>query len=708
MATLEKIRSKSVFLFIIIIVALLAFILGDFLTSGRTYLGSGTTMMKAGRSKVDYNDYKNASENIQRNNPQNNQDGAQMEQTILQQLLMQKLLEEQYDQLGINITDDEISKMMSTPNAYNYQFLQQMAQMLGLPAADGNTVYQAINNPARYGIPPEYKDQLLQMWAAQEMQIEEALKQQAFMSLIDGLFTANELDAKSLYNDNMASTVVSYVSTPLASIPDSQVEVSDADINNKYNNEKAYFALVSPAGFAEPMRAIDYVVVNIEPSNDDYAAARAEVAQAIEALNTQPGLEGLAGRQKFLHETVTLPTKKIKQNQDLRTLPDSALAVDKVHAFPLSRANNTFTISKVQALHNEVDSVNLSQYIASSQSEADSIKALLAAGTSFDDIIAANPQQAAGNTWQNPMNSPQQIKDLVLTESIGKPFVYSDTVQGVYAVIQVNQRVAPKQYADIAVVKYTVDPSNTTISDIKTQLNSFLASNNRGDLFSANADSLYQLQHGLVSASSANIGNVKDTRKAVKWAMDAKKEQVKLFDGQNAYLIVAVKDIYDGDILPARAESVNNYLTSEVRKDKKAEKLLEQYAGKANDLAGYASLMKGEVRTDSAVTFTGMRLGNFMPNAEYALQGAIAAAAEGALIGPIQGANEVVVLQVGPTTVNDRPYNYQQDGRQFMNMFAPKIDRTGRVAVDPVLMQLLLGDTKVKNYSLNFVVDDQE
>ena len=43
MATLEKIRSKSVLLFVIIIVALLAFILGDFLTSGRTYFGSGTT-----------------------------------------------------------------------------------------------------------------------------------------------------------------------------------------------------------------------------------------------------------------------------------------------------------------------------------------------------------------------------------------------------------------------------------------------------------------------------------------------------------------------------------------------------------------------------------------------------------------------------------------------------------------------------------------
>ena len=59
MATLEKIRNKSVLLFVIIIVALLAFILGDFLTSGRTYFGHPTTVAKAGAATVEYQDYNN-------------------------------------------------------------------------------------------------------------------------------------------------------------------------------------------------------------------------------------------------------------------------------------------------------------------------------------------------------------------------------------------------------------------------------------------------------------------------------------------------------------------------------------------------------------------------------------------------------------------------------------------------------------------------
>ena len=49
MATLEKIRSKSVLLLIIVGAALLAFVIGDFFTSGRTLFGTGTTIAEVGK-----------------------------------------------------------------------------------------------------------------------------------------------------------------------------------------------------------------------------------------------------------------------------------------------------------------------------------------------------------------------------------------------------------------------------------------------------------------------------------------------------------------------------------------------------------------------------------------------------------------------------------------------------------------------------------
>ena len=46
MATLQKIRSKSVLVLIIIGAGLLAFVIGDFFTSGRTLFGTGSTIAK--------------------------------------------------------------------------------------------------------------------------------------------------------------------------------------------------------------------------------------------------------------------------------------------------------------------------------------------------------------------------------------------------------------------------------------------------------------------------------------------------------------------------------------------------------------------------------------------------------------------------------------------------------------------------------------
>ena len=52
MATLEKIRSKSVFLIVVIGVALLAFIVGDALTNSRNIFGDQTTVAKVDQDRL--------------------------------------------------------------------------------------------------------------------------------------------------------------------------------------------------------------------------------------------------------------------------------------------------------------------------------------------------------------------------------------------------------------------------------------------------------------------------------------------------------------------------------------------------------------------------------------------------------------------------------------------------------------------------------
>ena len=64
MATLEKIRSKSVLLIIVIGVALLAFIIGDALTNSRNIFGDHTTIAKIGSTKIDITEYQRKREEL--------------------------------------------------------------------------------------------------------------------------------------------------------------------------------------------------------------------------------------------------------------------------------------------------------------------------------------------------------------------------------------------------------------------------------------------------------------------------------------------------------------------------------------------------------------------------------------------------------------------------------------------------------------------
>ena len=224
MATLEKIRSKSVLLFVIIIVALLAFILGDFLTSGRTYFGSGTTVAEAAGAKVDYNDYQaRLSQLSEQYQAQGRQvDNDRLSQNVIQELLVEQLLNKEYDRLGITVTDAELTNAMTgeLPHPAAQRFIGGLSQQLGLPVPSGAAVFEAMSNPAKYQLTPEIGAQIKNAWAATERDVEAAMKSEKFNRLVAGLFTANKLDAQAVYNDGLQLTSIAYVSKPLSAADD--------------------------------------------------------------------------------------------------------------------------------------------------------------------------------------------------------------------------------------------------------------------------------------------------------------------------------------------------------------------------------------------------------------------------------------------------------------------------------------------------------
>lgn len=695
MATLQKIRNKSVLLFVIIIVALLAFILGDFLTSGRTYFGHPTTVAKAGGATVEYQDYQQrlarAGEQLRNQGREYSNDA--LTQSVVQGLLTEQLLKKEYERLGIKVTDKELTEAMTgeQPHPAAAQMIGYLAQQLNLPEASGVAVYDAMQNPAKYGLPTQVGEELRTIWANQETELEQTMLNQKLMSLVMGLYTYNKLDAKAAYDDAATTRHIAYVTKDIAGISDDDIDFGDADIKAMWESKKAQYRL------DEETREIDYIYVPIEPSQEDRIAGQHIVEEAIASLDGTPGTDAVAQNTRFVVSSNKAPLSAVSDKRLKSFLEEAEAGNAKL----VSRDGDTYSIAKVINITSGIDSINVS-ILRADAAVLDSMVAVLSASTAENPFaaVSSDTMQGQDSIW-TALEAPgidAKIKEALANATVGKVFAITDTIQGtaVGSVYRVNKRHAPVKYYDFATIEYTVDPSQQTLTDLTSALRTYVSNNSSADEFTKNAtDAGYSVQTDRVTASSTGIRNAAESRKFVKWAMEAGKGKVSpmMQDDKQSYLIaVAVKDIYK-DYLPYTSSAVNTSLTAEAKNAKKAAKLLSEYEGKASDLAGYAKVMGVEV-AEGDVNITSPMLLNIGYN-ESAIQGAIASAEKGKLVGPVKGKRGVVVFEVTNIDTNNRPFNEQEYGQRFNQNFG--------IARQQTPLQLLLGKDKIDNRSLNFV-----
>lgn len=689
MATLEKIRSKSVLLLIIIGAALIAFIIGDFFTSGRTLFGTGTTVAKVDGNSIDVQEFQRQVEQASQQAMSSGRkiDHAMLQQQVLNGMIAEKLFRGELDKLGLVVTDAELSEAMLGRGSV---MLNNMLRQQGIESAA--QLHDMAFNPVKYQLDEAQAAQLRQYWLSLEKQTEEQLLSAKFQNLFMGTLVANELDAKALYDENAATTHVAYVSKPFASLSDTdeRFAVSDADIEKEWSAHKMRYAI------PEQLRSIDYISVEIVPSAEDITAAEKRVEDAIANLNAQPDLEGVADMTDFVADRRKVVSTSLTDTR-VKAFADSA-AIGK--AALISRMGNNFTLAKLFGRSAEVDSVNIDMVmVEGDKAKVDSVITALNAGATMEEIGKMESVRGAQDSiWVSMVDpSTASVRDAILGANTGVFFNPDTTgMAGGAQLIRVNRRKAPVPVVDVAVVTFTAEPSNATVNNLQIKLQDYIAANDNAKAFAENAQEAgYQVFPATVSASTPQITGLPETRGVISWAMDAKKGSVSRVFGDEQtgrFVVAALNDIYD-DYTPARDPQVKQMLTAKLRNDKKAAALIEQYQGKAKDLAGYAQLM--DVKVDSATVNFG-QVNPFFPGfagAEAAARASIAQ--KGQLIGPMQGLNGVVVMQVVGVDTEGRPYNFEENAILYART-------RGAQVLGNNLNAVLLGNKKVQNNILKF------
>jgi peptidyl-prolyl cis-trans isomerase D len=255
MALISSIRSRSWILIVFIGVGLASFILMDMFGSNTSAFGNRptNTLGMIDGQEIDYNKVRRTEEVFYR--------GATgstygVKDQIWNYYLEKALLEKQGDKLGLNVGKEELNDLVFGNNLSpvvqavfrNPQTGQvDMASLNDIKAklASGST---EINTP--------YMEELVG-------QVKKARLQEKFTSLVSqGMYTPNWM-AESVGKENSTTFDFKYVKVPFSDVDNSQVSVSDADLTNYLNNNKAIY------NNEEETRQIEYVSFEVFPSKED-------------------------------------------------------------------------------------------------------------------------------------------------------------------------------------------------------------------------------------------------------------------------------------------------------------------------------------------------------------------------------------------------------------------------------------------------------
>lgn len=693
MATLEKIRSKSVLLIVVIGVALLAFIVGDALTNSRNLFGDHTTVAKIGGKKIDYTDYQrkreelnNQLEQFKQQNPQQyaNFDSQILAEMAVEQLVGETLLDNAVDALGIETSPEQL-RFYVLENPINSEDLANIVRQLnasGISVQTPAQAYEVIFNPTRNGMSEAQAKPFQNAWVAMEEETKQLIKRRKYQQLVVGTVKANDLDKKALYNDYVATNNVSLVFRPYGSIDEKKYPVTDAEIKAAYAEEKSLYEV------NEPTKEVSFIAINIATSDADRNAAK-ELAQAtLKALQDSASNGVPADIKKdgvvMTHHTLRisdLPSGPVKNFVAGASAGQSSLVSQNLRGFEAVKMGKRTS---------EIDSIQLNIVQVAGEALASKVAAKLNAGLSVDSLSKAFPADSVFGqkeqwiplyTAEGPTNALTNSQLDSLRKSGGKYVAVMSSPQGSVLAKIVTQKPA-KEVVEYDLYSYDLNPSAKTVNDEIAKFEAYLAKNNTAELFSKNAGAAgYNVQNFQFTQSTPAVPRFAgynqyfpDSRQVVRWAMiDGKPGQVSHVyeskDASNPMLYaVAVVGEYD-DYVPVSNADVKTYLTEKVRRQKAGKDLVEQYKKDGNTLDAVAKAMEVEPRQ-----LPEFRLSRGMGVNDAKVLGQIAGGKAGKNVVVVPGDDGVYAFVINGSGNADLPYNEANYEQQYFQLINPNFD----------------------------------
>ena len=472
---------------------------------------------------------------------------------------------------------------------------------------------------------------------------------------------------------------------------DSSIVVSSADIKKYYNAHKENYK-------QDATRDIEYVVYEVKPSAADIAAQNEEFVALYDEFASADNVRAFLQRNSDRQWSDTW-----YKDGDLRSVNsdvDAFVTANKAGVSPVFQNGDTFYAARIMESANVPDSVYVRHMMfqgADARHMADSLMGVLKKGNfaalatlySLDKGNAADGEQGNIGWMSQRMMIPGF--ESVLTAKIGQPYVIT-TQYGTH-IVEVTKTTQPLLKKKVAVFEKASLPSKETYASVYNQAN-ILAVRAAGkyDNYKAACDSTGTYSRSLtIREGTDSYGAIGHAKEVTRWAFDHKPGKASgiITVDNNYFFIVAVKGAHKEGYSPVEevSESIKSQLYREKYSVARRDEVAAQIEG-LSSLEEIAEKLGATVSNLSDVTFST----NSAATTEPAFVGAVAAAKEGVISGPVAGIMGTYVFQVNGRETGS--YYTEDDAKAYQS----RIENYHGQMLLPLLMDKSVKDTRARFY----------
>ena len=338
MALLGQIRKRSIFLIIVIGMALFAFVISGVFTSNGGF-GANEPIGEINGEEIDYETFNMMVEQAQVSYGLNvlNAVNLAWEQGIKNQALLQEL-----DKLGIDAGKNQLEQIISTDQSIVLNPLFQNEIGLFDFAKFSSYISQLRStNPNLYN-----------QWRFQEQNIISLAKQKIYFDLIKSSVIHTDVESNIQYHLENDKVNIEYLRIPYDIIPDSIIQVKDSEIlsymkNNRDNYEKGEFRKVEYVFIPDIASSLDEnnLRSDLEQLRDGFSQLNA-VSNTIEDI---VGFKDVKDYSEFIEIYSDVSWDSVYQTQqDIKgDFSDILFGLRKGEVFGPYKDGNTFKISRM-------------------------------------------------------------------------------------------------------------------------------------------------------------------------------------------------------------------------------------------------------------------------------------------------------------------------------------------------------------------------